>query len=555
MKKKLFFSIVNFLSIFWFNSLVAQEETKIIEIIQAGGSTQDQQKFPGANILVKKDNIRVHLFHDGALIKSNISYFYPKLNFFKANGNIIFTQGDTLKMTCDYIEYDGTKKLAKAWGSVLLDRGDVELKTDTLYLDRENSEAYYNTFGTILDEQTKLTSNRGIYFMNFKKYRFISDVKIDDPEYKLKSQQLDYFTESKMAFFHGKTSIIGKDYNIYCETGSYNTKLQKGNFQKNAIILYNNKEIKGDSLYFDNEIDYAAATNNISIIDTLNKSVINGHYGEIFKARDSAIITQRALAVNIVDQDSLYIHADTLVATGPSEKRILRGYYDVRIFKSDLRGKSDSIHLNQKTGLIKMLKLPLTRKENQIFSESQKNARNPILWFGKSQMSGDKIFLTSDINTQKLDSLKIIGNSWIIEKDSLSEAGFNQIKGVLLDGLFKNGELSEIEITKNTEVIYYMYSDEDNELIGIDKTTCSRLKMITEDNQIKDITFFVSPDGELLPEKDLPINERKLKGFIWRDEERPKNISDLFSVEDKLFELRVIEKVKIPDVFRKKSND
>lgn len=555
MKKKLFFSIVNFVSIFWFNSLVAQEETKIIEIIQAGGSTQDQQKFPGANILVKKDNIRVHLFHEGALIKSNISYFYPKLNFFKANGNIIFTQGDTLKMTCDYIEYDGTKKLAKAWGSVLLDRGDVELKTDTLYLDRENSEAYYNTFGTILDEQTKLTSNRGIYFMNFKKYRFISDVKIDDPEYKLKSQQLDYFTESKMAFFHGKTSIIGKDYNIYCETGSYNTKLQKGNFQKNAIILYNNKEIKGDSLYFDNEIDYAAATNNISIIDTLNKSVINGHYGEIFKARDSAIITQRALAVNIVDQDSLYIHADTLVATGPSEKRILRGYYDVRIFKSDLRGKSDSIHLNQKSGLIKMLKLPLTRKENQIFSESQKNARNPILWFGKSQMSGDKIFLTSDINTQKLDSLKIIGNSWIIEKDSIGEAGFNQIKGVLLDGLFKNGELSEIEIAKNTEVIYYMYSDEDNELIGIDKTTCSRLKMITEDNQIKDITFFVSPDGELLPEKDLPINERKLKGFIWRDEERPKNISDLFSNEDKLFELRVIEKVQIPDAFRKKSND
>ena len=555
MKKKLFFSIVNFVSIFWFNSLVAQEETKIIEIIQAGGSTQDQQKFPGANILVKKDNIRVHLFHDGALIKSNISYFYPKLNFFKANGNIIFTQGDTLKMTCDYLEYDGTKKLAKAWGSVLLNRGDVELKTDTLYLDRENSEAYYNTFGTILDEQTKLTSNRGIYFMNFKKYRFISNVKIDDPEYKLKSQQLDYFTESKMAFFHGKTSIIGKDYNIYCEIGSYNTKLQKGNFQKNAIILYNNKEIKGDSLYFDNEIDYAAATNNISIIDTLNKSVINGHYGEIFKARDSAIITQRALAVNIVDQDSLYIHADTLVATGPSEKRILRGYYDVRIFKSDLRGKSDSIHLNQKTGLIKMLKLPLTRKENQIFSESQKNARNPILWFGKSQMSGDKIFLTSDINTQKLDSLKIIGNSWIIEKDSLSETGFNQIKGVLLDGLFKNGELSEIEITKNTEVIYYMYSDEDNELIGIDKTTCSRLMMITEDNQIKDITFFVSPDGELLPEKDLPINERKLKGFIWRDDERPKNISDLFSDEDKLFELRVIEKVQIPDAFRKKSND
>jgi hypothetical protein len=554
-KKKLNFIIINLVLGFWFNSIIAQEGPKIIQILQAGGSTQDQQKFPGANILVKKDSIRVHLLHEGALIRSNISYFYPKQNFFKANGNVIFTQGDTLKITCDYIEYDGTKKLAIAWGKVLLERTDMNLKTDTLYLDRLNSKAYYNTFGTILDEQTKLTSKRGIYFMDLKKYRFISDVKINDPEYQIKSQQLDYFTESDKAFFYGQTSITGEEYDIYCEKGNYDTKLQKGSFQKNAIIFYNNKEIRGDSLYFENERDYAAASNNVSIIDTLNKSVINGHYGEIFKSRDSAIITRRAMAINIVDKDSLFIHADTLIATGPQEKRILRGYYDVRIFKSDLRGKSDSLHLNQSSGLIKMLKLPLSRKENQIFTESQKNARNPILWFGKSQMSGNKIFLTSNTKNQKLDSLKIIGNSWIIEKDSLSETGFNQIKGGLLDGLFEDGKLTEIDITKNTEVIYYMYSDEDNELIGIDKTTCSRLKMITKDNQIEDITFFVSPDGQLLPEKDLPLNERKLKGFYWREYERPKNISDLFSEEDKQYQVKAIENVKTPEAFLRNSVD
>ena len=553
MKKKLYFIIINLTFGIWFNSIIAQEGQKIIEILQAGGSTQDQQKFPDANILVKKDNIRVHLLHEGALIKSNISYFYPKQNFFKANGNVIFTQGDTLKITCDYIEYDGTKKLAVASGKVILERTNMNLKTDTLYLDRIMSKAYYNTFGTILDEQTKLTSKRGIYFMDMKKYRFISDVKINDPEYQIKSQQLDYFTESDKAFFYGKTSIKGKEYEIYCEKGTYETKLQKGSFQKNAIIFYNNKEIRGDSLYFENERDYAAATNNISIIDTINKSVINGHYGEVFKSRDSAIITRRAMAINIVDQDSLFIHADTLIATGPQEKRILRGYYDVRIYKSDIRGKSDSLHLNQSSGLIKMLKLPLSRKENQIFTESQKNARNPILWFGKSQMSGNKIFLTSNMKNKKLDSLKIIGNSWIIEKDSLSETGFNQIKGGLLDGLFEDGKLVEIDITKNTEVIYYMYSEEENELIGIDKTTCSSLKMITKDNQIVDITFFVSPDGQLLPEKDLPLNERKLKGFYWREYERPKSISDLFSEEDKKYQIKPIENIKIPEPFLKNS--
>ncbi|MDG1027670.1 MAG: OstA-like protein [Flavobacteriaceae bacterium] len=552
MRKNIQVGILQLIFLLAIGKVVAQEEPKIIKIIQAGGSTQDQFYFPGANILVKKEGIRVHLFHEGALIKSDISYFYAKENFFKAKGDVVFTQGDSLKMTCDQIEYDGSSKLAKAWGKVVLERPDMTLKTDTLYLDRANSEAFYNSFGTIVDEKRKLTSIRGIYFMNEKKYRFISRVRIDDPEYELKSQQLDYYTESDKAFFYGKTTIVGEEYDIFCEKGAYDTQLQRGNFQKNAVIFYDNKEIRGDSLYFENEKNYAAATNNVSVIDTLNKSVINGHYGEIFKAKDSAIITRRALAINIIDQDSLYIHADTLIATGPPEKKILRGYYDVRIFKTDLRGKSDSLHLDQSTGLIKLLKLPLSRKENQILSTSQKNKKNPILWFGKSQMSGDKIFLISDMKTKKLDSLKIVGNSWILERDSISETGFNQIKGGLLDGLFKDGKLSEIDVSKNTEVIYYMYSDEVDELIGIDKTTCSRLKMITKENEIEDITFFVSPNGDLFPDKDLPINERKLDGFIWREDERPDTILELFSEEDNQFQPTEIKEMNVPEGFLEK---
>ena len=532
-----------------FVSSFGQEAPKIIEIIQAGGSTQDQAKFPGANILVKRKDVRVHLLHEGALIKSDLSYFYPQKNFFKAKGSVVFTQGDTLKMTCDYLEYDGNLKLAIAWGEVFLERPDMSLKTDTLYLDRLNSKAYYNSQGVILDEKSKLTSNRGIYFMDQKKYRFISNVKIENPEYDLKSQQLDYFTELNKAYFYGPTTIIGEDYDIYCEKGAYETKIQKGNFQKNAIILYNNKEIRGDSLYFENERNYAAGTNNVSIIDTLNKSVINGHYGEIFKAKDSAIITRRAIARNIIDNDSLFIHADTLIATGPDEERILRAYYGVKVFKSDLRGNSDSLHLNQKTGLIKLLKLPLSKIEKRTFNISQKNGRNPVLWFGRSQMSGDEIFLTSNINTKKLDSLKIIGNSWIIEKDSISDEGFNQIKGGILNGSFTDGKLKDIEIIKNTEVIYYMYSDDKSELIGINQTTCSRLTMVTTNNQIEDITFYVSPDGDLFPEKDLPTNERILEGFIWREEERPNEIDDLFSEEDNLYVPREINVIETPEDF------
>ena len=198
---------------------------------------------------------------------------------------------------------------------------------------------------------------------------------------------------------------------------------------------------------------------------------------------------------------------------------------------------------------IKLLKLPLSKIEKRTFNISQKNGRNPVLWFGRSQMSGDEIFLTSNIKTKKLDSLKIIGNSWIIEKDSINDEGFNQIKGGILNGSFTEGKLKDIEIIKNTEVIYYMYSDDKSELIGINQTTCSRLTMVTANNQIVDITFYVSPDGDLFPEKDLPQNERILEGFIWREDERPNEIDDLFSEEDNLYVPREINVIETPEDF------
>ena len=527
-------------------SLKAQEE-KIIEIRQAGGSKQDQEAFPGANILFKNLDKRVILFHDGALIESDLAYFYAKENFFKATGDVVFTQGDSLRMTCNKIEYNGDTKITLAQGDVFLKRPDMSLKTEKLNIDRVKNEAFYNSKGVVIDSSSTLTSNQGVYFINKKKYRFKSNVIIDNPEYKVNSDQLDYYTELNQAYIFGDSKIIGDTYTIKCERGFYDLEREKGVFKKNATLYYDNKIIKGDSLYFESEKNYAAATKNISIVDSINNSIITGHYGEIFKDKDSAIITRRALAINIIDNDSLFIHADTLVATGPEERRILRAYYDVRILKSDLRGISDSLYLDESIGLTKLLSKPLSNQQEQIFTEADRNLNNPVLWFDKSQMSGNQIHLISNTETNKLDSLKILNNVFIIEKDSLSIDGYNQIKGGILDGNFKEGKLDNIFITKNTEMVYYLYNDEDLQLIGIDKTTCSALKMNFDNGEISNITFLVTPNGDVYPEDELPINERTLKGFTWRKNERPESVNDLFDNNDIEDVFPSILKFKYPD--------
>ena len=207
---------------------VNSQDQRTIEIIQAGKSIRNSVEYPGANILQKDNDIRVILFHDGAKIESDLSYYYFNENSFKANGQVNFNQGDSLVLTSDYLEYDGTSKKAFAYGNVKLTRPDMKLETDTLYLDRTKNIAFYDSKGRVIDNDNILVSNSGTYYMGPKKYIFKSNVVIDNPEYNVNSEELEYFTETNHTYFNDKTLITGIDYSILCKDGIYDTVNQKG---------------------------------------------------------------------------------------------------------------------------------------------------------------------------------------------------------------------------------------------------------------------------------------------------------------------------------------
>ena len=68
-------------------------------------------------------------------------------------------------------------------------------------------------------------------------------------------------------------------------------------------------------------------------------------------------------------------------------------------------------------------------------------------------------------------------------------------------------------------------------------------------NEISDITFNIKPNGEVFPENEIDINERVLRGFVWRLNEKPENKNDLFSLTDKNLILPKIYGIQVPDKF------
>ena len=471
----------------------ASAQRKTIEIKYAGFGEKDEEKFPGAQILTRNDAQQIHIFHDGIDMYCDKAIFYGKEDFVEAYGNVKMVQGDTVNLNSKYAEYSGKTQLAFASGDVILTEPQSTLTTDTLYFNRAKQEAYYKTGGKVVrDSSGTITSKIGRYFMPRKKYRFQDSVKLVNPEYTLKTKILDYYTDTGHAYMYGPSTIEDVASKIYCERGFYDTESDTGYFVKKSRIDYDNRIFEGDSMYFDRNKNFASATNNIKVTDTLNNSIVKGHYAEVYRAKDSVFITKRALAITLQEKDSIFMHADTLMVTGKPEHRITRAYYNAKIYKSDISGKADSVHVDQKTGLTQLINLARMNK-GDAFSA----ARKPILWNVKNQMTGDTIHLKSNPKTEKLDSLIVFYNAFVISKDTLSDDGYNQISGKQLIGLFDDeNNLKQVDILKNAESINYS-RNENNELIGIDKAKSADVSLFFENKGFAKHLHIPSGDDDL----------------------------------------------------------
>ncbi len=518
------------------NAVFGQQNQKIT--IEAGQLIVDSELEAGAKVFLRNKSQQVHFIHEGIDMWCDKAIYYEDQNFIEAFSNVVMKQGDTINMVAKYVEYSGETQLAFARGNVVLKEPKSTLTTDTLRFDRVRQQAYFDCKGKVVrDSSGTITSQIGRYYMAAKKYQFVKDVILVNPEYTLNTERLDFYTENGHAYLFGPSTIVGKNNTVYCERGFYNTNNDTGYFQKNAKIDYNNRSVEGDSLYFDRAKSFASATNNITVTDTINKSLVKGHYAEVWREKDSVFITKRALAITVQEKDSVYIHADTLMLTGKANERITRAFYNVKLFKSDIAGKADSVYVNQKNGLTKLINL---KRFNSTDAFAVK--RKPILWNLGNQMTGDTIHLISNTKTEQLDSLLVFNNAFLISKDSLGIDNYNQVKGKTLIGLFKNNELYNVDIIKNAEKLYYL-RNETNELIGIDKSKSGSINIKITDQEIEEMRLIKQIDGEVIPEDEFPKGAKRFRGFDWREDERPLSVEDLFK-DDPPLELPVIKGLK-----------
>lgn len=486
-------------------------------LFSANNIADGAKRFIG-NVQFKQDNVL--MFCDSA-------YFYST-NSLDAFGHVHIQQGDSLHLYGDLLKYDGNTKKAVLTKNVIVNKGDMQLTTDALNYDIGTSIGYYVTPARIVSKDNVLTSNQGYYYSESNQLNFKKNVVLTNPEFVINCDTMLYNTSSKITYFIGPTTIKSKENSIYCEDGYYDTFKDLSRFSKNSYIITEQQKMYGDSLYYDRKKGIGRAVKNVQIIDTTQNLNITGDLAIHYELKDMSIVTGNALLTQKYDNDTLFLHADTLKALGDAQQEQLKkqsgkvkntaktdtlkksdnqklfAYHHVKFYKSDLQGKCDSLLFVIDDSIMKLF-------------------GKPTLWTEDNQLTADSINVFT--GSESLKSIELKGSGFIVSKeDSLR---YNQIRGKYMKGFFIDNKLYLVNVQGNGQTIYYVKEEE--EIKAVNRADCSDLHIYLKENKIDRITFITKPEATLYPLDQVQAKDLKLKDFTWREKERPLNFKAVFN--------------------------
>jgi lipopolysaccharide export system protein LptA len=253
------------------------------------------------------------------------------------------------------------------------------------------------------------------------------------------------------------------------------------------------------TIFYDEKKNSGIVKGNVRITSTKDSLVIEGDEAHYYGQRGISKIWGHALMKSFGDGDTLFLSADTLISyeNKVEKKKMLYAYHHVKLYRTDLQGKCDSLLYNFADSTIEFV-------------------GDPVLWNEDSQIEADSMKILMSQN--KISKMFMTMNSFIISEDTLKN--FNQVKGRNMTAYFNDNKIQTVYVDGNGESIYFAL-EENKKVVGMNKTLCSNMVIRFSNNTLNSISFINQPDAKFIPPGQLSEPDKRLKGFSWRFSEKP----------------------------------
>ena len=466
------------------------------------------------------------------------------------NGGKVVT-GTTVLTSTEGIYYGETRDIYFKKKVVMVDP-EFRVTTDTLLYNTFTEIARFTVPAVIKNKQRTITTSEGYYDLKNKKAVFGKRPFIDDKDYTLTADDIAIDEESGFGDALGNAVYKSKD------TGSTSiilaNRLQSNN--KTNALLATQKPVMiirqgADSIYIAADTLYTAKLSDLRKsryvppilqldMETTTDSIVKvpvdsdeittnapvkiaasarntlGSIGNTQPQQKPFIDTivpakpkDAVASGSIVKNDStarpkmLLTSKKDTAKVDSSTNRFIEAYYNVRIFSDSLQAVGDSMFYSLEDSAFRLFK-------------------NPVVWAKENQITGDTIYLFTA--NKKPKRLYVFEDALAVNK---SDQFFNQVKGTTINGNFINGDINHIRAKGSAENIYYAIDEQEN-YIGVNRSTCDIIDMYFLNKKPKKIVFRNNLEGTTFPMKQVSHSTMRLRGFKWLEDIRPKTKADLF---------------------------
>ena len=257
--------------------------------------------------------------------------------------------------------------------------------------------------------------------------------------------------------------------------------------------------------------------------------ILNGDYGYFFEVSDSAMVTGHALAREFSTAgDTLYLHADTIrtllvitpekalndsVTIPADTTHHMIAAPHVRFFRTDLQGLCDSMTFVQRDSMMYL-------------------DYHPVVWNENKQIFGNKIQV--HLNDSTADWAKL--PDFAFNAEWIDEEFYSQLSGKEMLALFKDGQLSHLDVSGNVMAIF-LPQENDSTYNKIANVECSFLSADFKNQTVERMLFWPESSGTVTPLYLAKKNLFYLPSFRWFEPIRPKSPEDVFNVSYEMLEL------------------
>lgn len=223
-----------------------------------------------------------------------------------------------------------------------------------------------------------------------------------------------------------------------------------------------------------------------------------------------------------IETDS--IAADTVAAD--STYRLLLGYRNVRMFRSDFQSVCDSLTFSTVDSVINMY-------------------ISPVLWNESNQITSDIMHIIT--RNQQVVRADFEGKPLTVaEIDTLH---YNQVAGKEMSAHFRDNQIYRNDVNGNVQTIYYMEENDPPEITMMAYIESADMTSYIEDRRIIGITYRGNPTYIFYPMDKIPESQPLfLQGFKWEKDRRPTK-EDVFGrkIRESLREVKeALEKPTFP---------